>query len=551
MLTFASCNSDGDSNIDPEPEEEQSEVNDYTFSYSIKVSDNEGNNLLAASGEYMTDYYNERNIILKYTNESSTEVLYSISNNESNETLLNITVEGEYLESNPVREMTVQWGTSLLATTDFLKYELEKTGDKIQCKKIWVNDELKWENNNSVPPVFSIIKGKNYSQLPPAEPISLEHPEKAKANNQFAFNLFRKTILEDLQNEKENTFVSPLSVNIALSMLVNGAEGNTKKEILNALESNEFSVDQINKHCKELSNALMSVDPSTSIIIANSAWPSIDFPIKESFIQTNINYYDAEVNPTDFTSDDAITTINNWCADKTRNMIPKALDKLSKDVKVLLINALYFKSNWSRGYEFNEYGTRKEPFYAANGQAKEVDMMHRTGSYYYQSDTYAEYLKIPFGNNAFEMVFILPNENKTMQDVIDNIDNEPTWTTSGNMEWKYINLSLPKFKMDFSYEMQDYILPEMGMKIPFTYFADFSRMSDVDLFVSKVIHKTAIEVDENGAAAAAITIIQQDVAGGGEIPKPEIDFNINRPFIFSICEKSTGTILFIGKIDKI
>ena len=289
------------------------------------------------------DYYSKWNIVLKYSNYSDAEVLYSISKNEYNETLLNITVEGEYLKSNPIQEMTVQWGTTLMATTDLLKYELEKTGNKIQCKKIWVNDELKWENKNSDSPVFSIVKEKNISYIPSAEPISLKYPEKVLAENQFAFKLFKKAILEDSQKGNENTFISPLSVNLAFNMLVNGAEGKTKEDILTAIESNVFSIGQINEHSKELSNVLTSVDPSTSFSVANSIWPAIGFPIKEAFIQANTNYYDAEVNPIDFKSADAIDVINKWCTDKTKNMIPKALDKLSEDVKLLLINALYFK----------------------------------------------------------------------------------------------------------------------------------------------------------------------------------------------------------------
>ena len=554
LASFASCNSESD-NIPPKPEENQQEINgnDFTINISIKVIDSEGNNLLDAPGEFRDGYYNEQNISINNVTNSGDRRLFSISNNDSNETLLNITVTGEYNGSFPVQKMTIKWGTTWMSTTDLFTFDLEKTEGIVQCKKIWINSESKWENENPDFPIFTIVKEKCISNLHPAEPISLKYPEKVRSENQFAFNLFKKAILDDSMNGKENTFVSPLSVNLALNMLVNGAEGETKEEIIKALESQNFSIDQINEHSKELSNALPFVDPGTSLSIANSVWPSFELPIKEAFIHANINYYDAEVNPIDFTSYNAINVINKWCADKTRNMIPKALNELSEDVMLLLINALYFKSNWSKGYEFNEHQTKKEPFHAANGLKEEVDMMHNTGTYLYKSNSYAGYLKIPFGNNAYDMVLILPNEDKTMQDVIDNIDFDPSWTTSDNMEHNLVNLSLPKFKLDFSYEMQKFILPEMGMTIPFTEDADFSKISNVNLFVTKVIHKTAIDVNEHGAAAAAITIIIGDVTASGddeERPKPK-NFNVNRPFIFSICEKSTGTILFIGKIDKI
>jgi len=547
MLTsVASCNSDSDY---------EGKTEDYTFSYSIKVNDNKGESLLTTLEDFRHDSYNEHNISLKYSKYRTDDALFSISKNDNDETLLNITVEGVYLKSYPILEMTAQWGTSHIASMspDLLKYELKKVNGTIQCDKIWFNGELKWESKNSDSPIFSIVKERNTSSLPPAKPISLNHSEKVKSENKFAFNLFKKAVQDDLQNNRENSFVSPLSVNLALNMLVNGAEGETKEEILKTLESQDYSIEQINEHSKELSNALTSVDPSTSISIANSIWYDFNFSVKNTFIQTNKNYFNAEVNAIDFSdSEYVIKTINKWSADKTRNKIPEVLSRLPANVVIMLINALHFKSNWSESKYFNVDFTTKKPFYAADGSEKEVDMMHNKSRYLYKSNSYASYLAIPFGNNAYNMVFILPDEDKTMQEVIDNIDYEPSWITSDNMKTEMINLSLPKFKLDFSYNMEDFILPEMGMKIPFLPGkANFNGISNNPIFISCVINKTTIEVNEEGAEAAAITVILSEVdALDNEKPKI-IDFNVNRPFIFSICEKSTGTILFIGKIDNI
>ena len=368
-------------------------------------------------------------------------------------------------------------------------------------------------------------------------------------NSTFVSNLFRKAVNEDLQNGKANTLVSPLSINFALGMLVNGAEGETKDEIMNALGYKDLSIDQVNEYSQGLANILTSnADESVSFSIANSIWYATDFTIKDAFVQTNKTFYDAEVNEIDFRSPDALSTINKWCSDKTKNKIPKALGQLNEDTKTILINALYFKSPWR--YEFYESFTKKNPFYAEDGSSAEVDIMHTGGIYRYKSDSYAEYLELPFGNykfdEAYNMIVILPNEGKTVQEVFNYVDYDPSWTSNNSRS--HVLLSLPKFKIDFSYNLEEYILPEMGMKIPFTHNANFNGIGP-GLFVSKVIHKTTIDVNEYGVEAAAITIVGMETSNGNE-PTYK-DFNVNRPFMFSICEKTTGTVLFVGKIGKI
>ena len=555
LLIIASCSSDNGANTKIDQDEGY-----YTLNFSIKVSDDEGNNLLSVPGEENISFgYSRSDIhISAYYINSVNYIDYSdyyIARNNENEVLLNVKIKGKYLRwEYPFEVAQIYWGWDW-RTVDRIECELRKDGDEIKCTKIWFNGELKWDIENSDLPVFSIVKKHNdlpASLLPPAEPIVLKYPEKIKTDNQFAFNLFKKAIAEDLNADKPNTFISPLSVSLVLNMLINGAEGETKDEIKAALEANDYSIDQINEHSKELREALISVDPSTSILIANSIWPSIELPIKEDFIQTNANYYDAVVFPIDFTSPDAIRTVNNWCYDKTKGMIPEVLGEFSDDVMLLLINALYFKSDWRSGNEFAKESTRKESFYSTDGSNNTVDMMRRTSYYLYKSDTDAGYLKLLFGNRAYSMVIILPHEDSSIQTVINNIDKNSSWTTSGSMTSRMVNLSLPKFKMDFSYKMNEYILPEMGMRIPFSRnFADFREISDFPSYVSRIVHKTAIEVNEAGVAASAITIVEGGAASDGSEPPIPIDFRVNRPFIFSICEESTGAILFIGKIEKL
>ena len=547
VVLTASCSSD-----DNNPE-----VNGipYTIKFSVKVIDGEGKNLLSVPGEKEIQYgYSSSDISVEQYNNLNYNKIFDITR-IGDEVFLNIEVSGMYKKGDYLPSVIINWGEQ---RRDYFDYELWKDfNGEMKCIKISNLRGSTWETGDSELPVFTLVKNNNYSKSPPVEPIVLMYPEKVKTDNQFAFNLFKKSILKDLSADNPNTFISPLSVNIALNMLINGAEGETKNEIQTTLEANGYSIDQINEHSKGLLEALTTVDLRTSVSIANSIWPDIRFPIKDDFIQTNTNYYDAVVHPIDFKSkDDAIRTVNNWCSDNTKGMIPAALDYLPDSVTLLLINALYFKGDWSPDYVFAKEATIKGPFYSSDGSKDNVDMMRNTAFYSYKSDSDAGYLKIPFGDGAFSMTIILPDESSSIQTVIDNIDKDPSWTTSDNMTFRQVKLSLPKFKMDHSYKMNEYILPEMGMKLPFDSInADFSgieyRNPLFPMYVKEVIHKTAIDVDESGAAATAVSIIEMGADFEGGAPPVIIDFHVNRPFIFSICEESTGTILFIGKIEKL
>ena len=518
----------------------------YTFDFKMSL-ETKNRTLIPDDG------YSKNNIFLKY--ENGDEIPFEVHKWTDYDPVLkevfitlDMVISGEFDEKNPFLTIILQCGTTPKTTTiDTLKFELENIDANISHKKIWVNNKL--ESQWGMP-----IRIRRDINVPPAEPLNLKYPKKIESDNHFALNLFKKAIISSTEKNEMSTFISPLSVNIALSMLVNGAEGATKEEIIKTLEAEGFSIEQINEHLKELCDALTSVDQSTTITIANSIWSQTGFPIKSAFIQANNNYYDAEVKDIDFSSSDAVSIINRWCAEKTNNKIPNAVDYLSNETIMALINALYFESNWFDGFEFNESLTSRKSFHTADNSTEEVDMMHSGGNYLYKSDSHAGYLKIPFGNSAYSMTIILPNEGRGIQEVVDNMYNDLSWTTSDNMKKQLVVLSLPKFKKDFSYEMKD-ILRQMGMSTPFIpLVADFSRISDnSEIYVNRVIHKTSIEVDENGVAAAAVTIIMMEAEadGPGEAPPKPIEFNVNKPFIFSINEESTGSILFIGNIGKI
>ena len=383
--------------------------------------------------------------------------------------------------------------------------------------------------------------------VPDAKPIALELTAKIETDNSFAFDLFRTTVQS---SDETNVFVSPLSVNMALSMTMNGAAGQTLDEMKEALRAKNYSLDAINKYNKSLREALLKVDPTTNIAIANSIWYRHTLTVKKDFIAVNKDCYDAEVKSLDFNSSNAVKQINNWVSDKTNKKIPKIIQDISAQTMMYLINATYFKGVWK--LKFKKSDTQDEDFYPEGGLNRyKVNMMKQTDRFFYNEDEHCRYLKMTYGNMAFSMIVMLPQDGSTVDDVVGSLNGE-TWHNAMRMQSYEVNLRFPRFKAECEYQMEESILPDMGMIIPFTDFADFSGISDVPLFISKVIHKTFVEVNEEGTEAAAVTSVGMDLTSVGPPPPGTIiDYTVNKPFAFAICENSTGVILFVGKMGEI
>ncbi|MEN6454998.1 MAG: serpin family protein [Prolixibacteraceae bacterium] len=383
-------------------------------------------------------------------------------------------------------------------------------------------------------------------KLGKASPIVLksEYRDKTVQDNDFAFDLLKATLRA---NDKPNVFISPLSVSMALSMTLNGARGETAEEMFRALRLNGYTMDQVNDYNKTLREALLKVDHSTELNIANSIWNKSGFPFIPAFINTNQTFYNAEIRKMNFSDPSTLTTINNWCSDATNGKIPKVLDVIPADAVSYLINAVYFKGIWQA--KFEKKNTDNEPFTTEAGSRQTVPMMKQTEEFAYASTANGGYLQLPYGNGAFNMVVLLPQAGKSVSDMLNELNPE-TWNNLNYRTCK-VNLKLPRFKAECSYNMEQTILPSMGMLKAFNPIqANFSGMSDIALFISKVIHKTFVEVNEKGTEAAAVTVVEMELTAFPSEPE-EIDFVVDKPFLFLIRENSTGVILFAGKMGEI
>lgn len=289
---------------------------------------------------------------------------------------------------------------------------------------------------------------------------------------------------------------------------------------------------------------LPSIDKKTKLSIANAIWLRSGFTAKPDYLKTNADYFKAYIKTMDFGQPWAPDTINDWAKRNTNGLIPKVLNELDGDLVVLLMNTVYFKGTWVS--RFNKESTKEADFKNEQGQYVKVNMMSCKSTFDYTRDDVAQYLDMPYGNKAFSMTVILPNENKTTDDVLNQLNTTQLSAILGKMQPTETNVFFPRFKVKNKFELIP-MLDAMGIKKAFTSLADFSRMCNSSVYIDFVKHDTYVEVTEEGTEAAAVTTIGFRYTS---IPQ-ENYFVANKPFVFLIREKSTGIILFIGKMGNV
>lgn len=385
--------------------------------------------------------------------------------------------------------------------------------------------------------------------LPKPKNIELRSSEieMVKSDQSFAFNFFANVYAEESEDGDNNFMVSPLSLSMALAMTMNGAEGDTKSVIKESLKQNEFSEDDINSYYKKLREALLSTDPSTKLSIANSIWTNKVVAIKNDFISRNREYFNSSVEAVDFGDVKTKDKINNWASVNTNGLIENVIESTNIDDLMYLLNAIYFKGIWIS--EFSKNKTEKKMFTHEDGSTVNVDMMNQTSKFKYKNDDLLQIVELPYGNGAFSMMVLLPQEDKKIGDVIDALNSSDYWVElESGLRVNEVELSLPKFKTEYSKKLNE-VLKKMGMGLAFTDDADFSGMSDISAKLSFVKQDTYIAVDEVGTEAAAVTTVGV-VMTSMPIEPQKVIFNANHPFVYLIKENSTGSILFIGTVKS-
>ncbi len=391
---------------------------------------------------------------------------------------------------------------------------------------------------------FTMSCSKTSENVIGGDPIVLNDKslKLVQASNAFSFSMLGKS----LDGTIENRMASPLSISTALSMTLNGASGTTLAAIQKTLGLEGLTRDEINTISLDLATALQKSDPNVVMNIANSIWIRKDFAVLDPFIATNQTYYKAQVSKLDF-NPAALTTINQWVSDKTNGKIPTILSSISSNEIMFLINAIYFNGKWK--YQFETSKTVNEPFNCTDKKVVSVPMMKMENSFGYTVQSGYKALKMPYGAEKFQMVLLLPNAGTTPDQLASTL-NPGNWITlNAALKTKSkIPVWIPKWKFSWDITLNG-ILSSLGMDIAFDpNRANFSAINaENQLYITKVIHKTYIDVSESGTEAAAVTSIG---IGTTSMPVDPPSFYLTRPFLFFITEEDTGAILFAGKVEN-
>lgn len=393
---------------------------------------------------------------------------------------------------------------------------------------------------------------------PPFEPIAAlprlltaDEQEIIAASNDFGLDLFRRVYTgagpgEPPAEEYEpdtNVFLSPLSASMALGMALNGAVGDTWTGMRAGLAFDDLSQDQVNAAYRSLIDLLVGLDERVDFAIGNSVWTRQDFPVLQSFYDVVQQYFDAEARSLDFDDPTSVDTINAWIRAATNGLIEEGIEQISVYDMVFLINAIYFQGLWTD--QFDPEDTRPASFERADGSTVTVDMMSLKAEFRTASTETFRAAELPYGGGAYSMVVVLPHRDVALADVVVGLQEGGWDVLTERLDaleaGSEIPLELPKFTTAYDIYLND-ALRAMGMDVAFGVDADFGNLTPVDVCIQYVRQKSFVEVDEAGTKAAAVTVVS---IGLTSAPTP---FVVDRPFIFALRERFSGTVLFIGAI---
>lgn len=377
-------------------------------------------------------------------------------------------------------------------------------------------------------------------------PLTTKQAELSDIGNDLAFSFL--SYVSNEEGPGKDITISPLSLQFLLGLLSDGAEGQTLSQILSVLGFPEGTPRELSDgYFSTMMSYLGVLDNTVRISLANAAFvrEGISFkPVYEQMIEKN---FDASVftfpanNPAKGVSD-----LNSWCSDRTNGMIPNLIDSVDPSVLAYIVNALYFKGTWRR--PFDAKLSSMKPFHRPGGKDVQVEMMSRVEATDYAKDGTCSAISLPYGNGAYNMMFILPADpGEDIATFLSSFKAERWYRLLASMNSLETDVLLPKFETSYAVALKK-MLRAMGMEDAFSgEKADFSAMSDTPMFISEILQKARIKIEERGTEAAAATVAMLiGAASPGAIYQNPV-FHADRPFIYILYEKSTSAILMCGQ----
>ena len=336
-----------------------------------------------------------------------------------------------------------------------------------------------------------------------------------------------------LSGADENVVTSPYSAAVCLSMLAEGAGGETRAEFDSALGGIMFKAEDLGSN------------DTVVVKSANSIWIDDNFSIRNSYVNLLQKDFDAFITTQRFSDPATVKAINNWCLEHTEGKIGDMIDRLSPGMVMVLVNALYFNAPWADA--FDPELTSEDVFYGKSKSGK-VSMMHRTGQYNYAQVSGAQIIQLPYEGGRYSMFVALPPAGSDLDKLIPHITEDAFNSALEMMSPKRVKLSLPRFKVE-TFMLLNKALQNMGIRTAFTPAADFRGIAEMGpLVLDQVKQKCYVEVAEKGTEAAAVTVAQIRLTSVRVNPEDMAVMTVDRPFVFMIADGYTGNILFAGKI---
>lgn len=380
-----------------------------------------------------------------------------------------------------------------------------------------------------------------------ADPRMQPSDEFTGAINDFGLELLKTTAA----GTPGNVIVSPASVHAALAMAANGATGETEKQMRLVLRTDSMSPTESNEQWASLLLQLRERSSAQTLAIANALWARRGIEFKEPFIDTDRDYFGAEVAVLDFAKDDVAGVINTWVSKNTQRMITRIVDKVPDNAILYLGNAVYFKGDWVS--PFDHESTRKAPFTRADGSKVDIDMMHATRPMPYAENTLLQAARLPYKGDGTSYYVLLPGRGVSLDAAVASLEGtgfpglRRDMASGGTTE---VVLGLPKLDADFFADLAK-PLAAMGMPRAFDLNeAQFDAMADLDvpIFIGRVLHKTKVKVDEKGTEAAAATVVEMVAGSAGPVSEP-LRMICERPYLFAMVDEKSGAMLFLGAVN--
>lgn len=375
----------------------------------------------------------------------------------------------------------------------------------------------------------------------PKQPAQSQNPKNIPlAHNTFGFNSIK--ILAKEEGNK-NIFISPSSMALALSLVYNGANGETKSAMQRTLQFQNLDITTVNQESLGLINSLKNPDPKVELSVANSVWARNDVDFKKDFLGIVGSYFNAEISNLDFSNSSSANIINAWVSKNTKGKIPTMVSPpIPDDMVMYLINAVYFKGSWST--EFDKKLTENRNFITTSGTSKMHPLMRHHGDMSYLETEDFQSVQLPYGDNKrVSMYVFLPKNLNNFVQTLD-VDKWNNWMKQ--YEETEGTLLLPRFKMEYEKGLIP-LLTQLGMGVAFQDSADLTGIG-IGLKISEVKHKTYVDVNEEGTEAAAVTSIGVSVTSVSF--EKTFYMEVNRPFFFVIRDNQTQEVLFMGTIQS-